>query len=93
MMTGRPAVPGSALWFLPHLTSAGMHTAPLTFSASTPGTYHNLCPVPGHAQKGMAGTLIVSRAVRIMRKPACRGRARTVPPPPGREAALCAAVI
>ena len=53
--------PGSALWFLPNPTSAGMHTATLTFTASTPGTYHYLCPVPGHAQKGMVGTFIVTR--------------------------------
>jgi rusticyanin len=62
MMTAAPAFPGSALWFLPNPTSAGMHTETLTFTASTPGTYQYLCPVPGHAQKGMAGTLIVSRA-------------------------------
>jgi len=61
MITGRPAFPGSALWFLPNPTSAGMHTATLTFTASTPGTYHYLCPVPGHAQKGMVGTFIVTR--------------------------------
>jgi len=60
MMTARPAFPGSALWFLGNPTSAGMHAGTLTFTASTPGTYHYLCPVPGHAQKGMAGTFIVS---------------------------------
>jgi nitrite reductase (NO-forming) len=36
-----------------------MHAGTLTFTATTPGTYHYLCPVPGHAQKGMAGTLAV----------------------------------
>jgi len=25
-----------------------------------PGIYHYLCPVPGHAQKGMTGTFTVS---------------------------------
>jgi plastocyanin len=40
--------------------TAGMHTATLTFTATTPGTYHYLCPVPGHAQKGMTGTFTVS---------------------------------
>jgi rusticyanin len=60
MMTGRPAFTGSALWFLGNPTAAGMHTGTLTFTASTPGTYHYLCPVPGHAQKGMTGLFTVS---------------------------------
>jgi rusticyanin len=60
MMTSRPAFTGSALWFLGNPTAAGMHTGTLTFTASTPGTYHYLCPVPGHAQEGMTGLFIVS---------------------------------
>jgi len=60
MMTSQPAFAGSALWFLGNPTAAGMHTATLTFTATTPGTYHYLCPVPGHAQKGMTGTFTVS---------------------------------
>jgi rusticyanin len=60
MMTATPAFPGSALWFLGDPTPAGMHAGTLSFTASTPGTYHYLCPVPGHAQKGMTGTFIVS---------------------------------
>jgi rusticyanin len=60
MMTARPAFPGSAVWFLGNPTSAGMHAATLTFTASTPGSYRYLCPVPGHAQKGMTGTFTVS---------------------------------
>ncbi len=60
MMTARPAFPGSALWFLGNPTAAGMHAGTLAFTASTPGTYRYLCPVPGHAQKGMAGTFTVS---------------------------------
>jgi uncharacterized cupredoxin-like copper-binding protein len=28
--------------------------------AATPGTYTYLCPVPGHAQQGMYGTLTVN---------------------------------
>ena len=59
MMTARPAFPGSALWFLGNPTPAGMHAGTLTFTASTPGTYRYLCPVPGHAQKGMTGTFTV----------------------------------
>jgi rusticyanin len=59
MMTARPAFTGSALWFLGNPTSAGMHAGTVTFTATTPGTYHYLCPVPGHAQEGMAGTLTI----------------------------------
>jgi rusticyanin len=60
MMTDRPAFPGSALWFLGNPTTAGMHSGTLIFTATTPGTYHYPCPVPGHAQKGMTGTFTVS---------------------------------
>jgi rusticyanin len=60
MMTARPAFPGSAVWFLGNPTTAGMHAATLDFTASTAGSYPYLCPVPGHAQKGMTGTFIVS---------------------------------
>ncbi len=62
MMTDRPAFTGSTLWFLGNPTAAGMHTGTLTFTASTPGTYHYLCPVPGHAQKGMTGLFTVNNA-------------------------------
>jgi rusticyanin len=60
MLTASPAFTGSAVWFLGDPTSAGMHAATLGFTASTPGTYRYLCPVPGHAQEGMTGTFIVS---------------------------------
>jgi rusticyanin len=60
MLTASPAFTGSAVWFLGDPTSAGMHAATLSFTASTPGTYRYLCPVPGHAQEGMTGTFIVS---------------------------------
>ena len=46
-------------WFLGNPTSAGMHAGTLTFTAATPGSYRYLCPVPGHAQKGMAGAFTV----------------------------------
>jgi rusticyanin len=62
MMTSRPAFTGSALWFLGNPTAAGMHAGGLTFTAATPGTYHYLCPVPGHAQKGMTGLFTVTNA-------------------------------
>ena len=35
-------------------------TGTLTFTASAAGTYQYLCPVPGHAQKGMAGSLVIN---------------------------------
>jgi rusticyanin len=60
MMTARPAFPGAAVWFLGNPTTAGMHAATLDFTASTAGSYRYLCPVPGHAQKGMTGTFTVS---------------------------------
>jgi hypothetical protein len=53
MMTARPAFTGSAVWFLGNPTPAGMHAGTLTFTATTPGTYRYLCPVPGHTQQGM----------------------------------------
>jgi rusticyanin len=59
MMTARPAFTGSALWFLGNPTPAGMHTATLTFTATIPGAYHYLCPVPGHARDGMTGTFTI----------------------------------
>jgi rusticyanin len=59
MMTAAPAFPGSALWFLGKPTAAGMHAGALTFTAAGPGTYQYLCPVPGHAQEGMAGAFTV----------------------------------
>ena len=59
MMTDSAAFPGSALWFLGKPTAAGMHAGTLTFTAATPGSYQYLCPVPGHAQEGMAGTFTV----------------------------------
>jgi len=59
MMTARPAFAGSALWFLGNPTSAGLHSGSLSFTAGTAGTYQYLCPVPGHAQKGMVGAFDV----------------------------------
>jgi rusticyanin len=59
MMTANPAFSGAALWFLGNPTSAGMHQGTLTFTATTAGTYQYLCPVPGHAERGMAGAFVV----------------------------------
>jgi rusticyanin len=40
-------------------TSAGHGARYLSFVAATPGTYHYLCPMPGHAEMGMTGLFIV----------------------------------
>jgi len=37
-----------------------VHTATVAFTAVTPGTYHYLCPVPGHARNGLTAALAVS---------------------------------
>ncbi len=39
--------------------AAGPGARMIAFVAGTKGTYHYLCPMPGHAQMGMAGILIV----------------------------------
>lgn len=62
MTTSRPAFAGSALWFMGNPPLRGMHTATLTFTASTPGTYHYVCAVVGHAQEGKTGTFTVSNS-------------------------------
>ena len=59
MMTAAPSFSGAALWFLGRPTAAGMHAATMAFTATAPGSYQYLCPVPGHAQQGMAGTFAV----------------------------------
>jgi uncharacterized cupredoxin-like copper-binding protein len=59
MVASRPAFTGAALWFLGNPTAAGMPAGTLTFIAAAAGTYH-LCPVPGHAQKGMTGGFVVT---------------------------------
>jgi plastocyanin len=60
MKTARPAFPGSAVWLLGNPTPAGMHATTLRFTTTTAGSYRYLCPVPGHAQKGMTGTFTVT---------------------------------
>ncbi len=61
MMMARPAFPGAAVWFLGRPTTAGMHASTISFTAAAPGSYRYLCPVPGHAQEGMAGLFTVGR--------------------------------
>ena len=60
MMQGPVAFSGS---FIPPIwpeTGQGQYHRSTTFIAAVAGTYHYLCPVPGHAEAGMAGTLVVS---------------------------------
>jgi uncharacterized cupredoxin-like copper-binding protein len=59
MMTARPAFTGSAVWFLGNPTAAGMHEGTVAFTATVPGNYRYLCPVPGHARQGMVGSFTV----------------------------------
>jgi rusticyanin len=61
MMSARPVFAGSAVWFLGDPTAAGMHVGTLSFVAGASGSFYYLCPVPGHATKGMFGSFIVAR--------------------------------
>jgi rusticyanin len=60
MTRAAPAFAGSAVWFLGDPTAAGIHTATLRFTATAAGTYEYVCPVPGHAGMGMAGSFVVT---------------------------------
>jgi rusticyanin len=60
MVTAAVSFSGAALWFLGNPTPAGMHVGTVSFTADSAGTYQYLCPVPGHAQGGMAGSFIVT---------------------------------
>ncbi len=42
-----------------NLQSASYTSGTLRFRAATPGTYYYVCQVPGHAQKGMYGKIVV----------------------------------
>lgn len=43
-----------------HVYAAPGDTATVTFTPTVPGEYQFLCTVPGHAQAGMVGTLVVN---------------------------------
>ncbi len=58
MMAG-PVVFGAVTPVLAEAGSSGMPSATLTFTASVSGRYTYLCAVPGHAQEGMYGALVV----------------------------------
>jgi uncharacterized cupredoxin-like copper-binding protein len=59
MMTSTAAFSGSAIWALGEADSSGASTATTSFSATAPGSYTYLCPVPSHAQQGMHGAFTV----------------------------------
>ncbi len=54
-----PAFPGAVARPIGDPTSAGHGASILSFVASSPGTYYYLCPMPGHAEMGMAGQFVV----------------------------------
>jgi rusticyanin len=54
-----PAFPGSVAGPIGDPTPAGHGARDIAFTATTPGSYQYLCPMPGHAQMGMQGTFIV----------------------------------
>jgi rusticyanin len=61
-MMGTPAAfAGSLAPPLGESSGAGMPSETISFTAATPGRYTYLCPVPGHAQRGMYGTFVVAR--------------------------------
>ena len=55
MMADPTAFAGAFAMPLGDPTAAGMPAETITFTASQPGQYTYLCPVPGHAQRGMHG--------------------------------------
>ncbi len=62
MMGARAAFAGAFARPLGDPNAAGMPEESITFRATAPGQYTYLCPVPGHAQQGMYGTLQVGSA-------------------------------
>ena len=54
-----PAFPGAAAAPIGDPTSSGQGARDFSFVANIPGTYHYVCPMPGHAEMGMAGLFIV----------------------------------
>lgn len=60
-MMGTPsAFPGSFALPLGESSPAGMPTETIVFQANAAGRYSYLCPVPGHAQRGMYGVFVVT---------------------------------
>ena len=60
VMMGGSVVFGAVTQTLAEATPSGMPSATITFVASVSGRYTYLCSVPGHAQEGMYGALVVA---------------------------------
>jgi len=60
MMDSRPAFPGSFAMPLGTPSPRGWPGETVSFTAASAGTNTYVCPVPGHAQKGMHGAFIVT---------------------------------
>jgi rusticyanin len=54
-----PAITGAFAGVIGDPTAAGDGASTITFQASTVGSYYYICPMPGHAQMGMYGGLVV----------------------------------
>jgi rusticyanin len=59
MMEGDIAVTGGFIMPVPPPKGNLWYAATISFKAPSPGTYHIICPVPGHAQQGMWATFVV----------------------------------
>jgi rusticyanin len=59
MMEGNIAVTGGFIMPVPPPKGNLWYAATISFKAPSPGTYHIICPVPGHAQQGMWATFVV----------------------------------
>lgn len=59
MMGGGNGIPPLAARSTDDLQTATYASGTLQFQATTPGTYYYVCQVPGHAQEGMYGKIIV----------------------------------
>lgn len=59
MMQGRIAASGAFIMPVPPPKGNLWYAATVSFKAPSPGTYHIICPVPGHAQQGMWATFVV----------------------------------
>jgi len=59
MMAGRIAAPGAFIMAVPAPDGNLWYAATISFPAPPAGTYYIVCPVPGHAQRGMWAKLVV----------------------------------
>jgi rusticyanin len=57
--TPTPALHGADAAVIGDPTNAGQGARTISFTATAAGTYHYVCPMPGHAAMGMNGQFIV----------------------------------